>query len=174
VFVNLESGVSQWYWPEPGTASSSQPNSRDPPAAESSSAPKPQRTIEDLEREDLDGIERMSQWLEKEEEEERRNVLANNRGFQDPAAGANSAPKPQRRVLDLEREDFEGLDKITQVGGYNYGPGKRKGVLAKSRKFQDAYEDYDRSYPPSSGSSKKVMDLKDFFRRMGKQRAGGQ
>jgi len=43
---------------------------------------------------------------------------------------------------------------------------QRKGVLQKSRKFQDAYEG-DGGNKGSSGSSKRVMD---FFRRMGKQR----
>ncbi|KAF1914337.1 hypothetical protein BDU57DRAFT_291625 [Ampelomyces quisqualis] len=45
---------------------------------------------------------------------------------------------------------------------------QRRGVLQKSRKFQDAYEDGGNK--GSSGSSKRVMD---FFRRMGKQRTGG-
>jgi protein-serine/threonine kinase len=45
---------------------------------------------------------------------------------------------------------------------------QRKGVLQKSRKFQDAYEG-DGGNKGSSGSSKRVMD---FFRRMGKQRTG--
>jgi protein-serine/threonine kinase len=44
----------------------------------------------------------------------------------------------------------------------------RKGVLQKSRKFADAYEDSGAN-KGSSGSSKKVMD---FFRQMGRRRAG--
>ncbi|KAH3911471.1 hypothetical protein HBH56_135340 [Parastagonospora nodorum] len=48
---------------------------------------------------------------------------------------------------------------------------QRKGVLQKSRKFQDAYEDGSGNKGGSSGSSKRVMD---FFRRMGKQRTGGR
>jgi protein-serine/threonine kinase len=48
---------------------------------------------------------------------------------------------------------------------------QRKGVLQKSRKFQDAYEDGNGNKGGSSGSSKRVMD---FFRRMGKQRTGGR
>ncbi|CAO2658124.1 Nn.00g073840.m01.CDS01 [Neocucurbitaria sp. VM-36] len=46
---------------------------------------------------------------------------------------------------------------------------QRKGVLQKSRKFADAYDEQSGN-KGSSGSSKKVMD---FFRRMGRQRATG-
>jgi protein-serine/threonine kinase len=60
------------------------------------------------------------------------------------------------------------MNQLFRSAGYNEGQKERKGVLAKSRKFQDTYEEYDRDNPPSSGSSKKVMD---FFRQMGKQRA---
>jgi protein-serine/threonine kinase len=56
--------------------------------------------------------------------------------------------------------------------GMSGGPGgdspHRKGVLQKSRKFADAYEDSGAN-KGSSGSSKKVMD---FFRQMGRRRAG--
>ncbi|KAF1851317.1 Pkinase-domain-containing protein [Cucurbitaria berberidis CBS 394.84] len=47
---------------------------------------------------------------------------------------------------------------------------QRKGVLQKSRKFADAYDEQSGN-KGSSGSSKKVMD---FFRRMGRQRTGGR
>jgi protein-serine/threonine kinase len=43
---------------------------------------------------------------------------------------------------------------------------QRKGVLQKSRKFADAYDE-SAANKGSSGSSKRVMD---FFRRMGRQR----
>ncbi|WP_227547708.1 hypothetical protein, partial [Moraxella catarrhalis] len=45
---------------------------------------------------------------------------------------------------------------------------QRGGKLQKSRKFADAYEDSGAN-KGSSGSSKKVMD---FFRQMGRRRAG--
>ncbi|CAA9966974.1 SPS1 Serine-threonine protein kinase [Pyrenophora teres f. maculata] len=48
---------------------------------------------------------------------------------------------------------------------------QRKGVLQKSRRFADAYDDQGSSNKGSSGSSKKVMD---FFRRMGKQRTSSR
>ncbi|KAF1835682.1 hypothetical protein BDW02DRAFT_277353 [Decorospora gaudefroyi] len=47
----------------------------------------------------------------------------------------------------------------------------RKGVLQKSRRFADAYDEQGSGNKGSSGSSKKVMD---FFRRMGRQRTGSR
>ncbi|OAL47286.1 Pkinase-domain-containing protein [Pyrenochaeta sp. DS3sAY3a] len=47
---------------------------------------------------------------------------------------------------------------------------QRKGVLQKSRKFVDGYDDQSGN-KGSTGSSKKVMD---FFRRMGRQRTGSR
>jgi protein-serine/threonine kinase len=47
----------------------------------------------------------------------------------------------------------------------------RKGVLQKSRRFADAYDEQGGGNKVSSGSSKKVMD---FFRRMGRQRTGSR
>jgi protein-serine/threonine kinase len=48
---------------------------------------------------------------------------------------------------------------------------QRKGVLQKSRRFADAYDEQGSANKGSSGSSKKVMD---FFRRMGKQRTSSR
>jgi|TARA_R110002003_G_scaffold54_9_gene4753 protein-serine/threonine kinase len=56
------------------------------------------------------------------------------------------------------------------MGGDEEQKQQRKGVLQKSRKFQDEYVG-DGGNKGSSGSSKRVMD---FFRRMGKQRTGGR
>ncbi|KAH7390958.1 hypothetical protein DE146DRAFT_150398 [Phaeosphaeria sp. MPI-PUGE-AT-0046c] len=68
--------------------------------------------------------------------------------FDEPAQQYNHNPYPQGMGGDDQQQ--------------------RKGVLQKSRKFQDAYEG-DGGNKGSSGSSKRVMD---FFRRMGKQRTG--
>lgn len=48
---------------------------------------------------------------------------------------------------------------------------QRKGVLQKSRRFADAYDEQGSANKGSSGSSKKVMD---FFRRIGKQRTSSR
>lgn len=71
-----------------------------------------------------------------------------------PAAGRN--PYPQGM----------GGDDSPPLGGQP----QRKGVLQKSRKFADAYDEQSGN-KGSSGSSKKVMD---FFRRMGRQRTGSR
>ncbi|KAF2820297.1 Pkinase-domain-containing protein [Ophiobolus disseminans] len=55
--------------------------------------------------------------------------------------------------------------------GEDHQQQQRKGVLQKSRKFQDAYEGDAGGNKGSSGSSKRVMD---FFRRMGKQRTSSR
>ncbi|RAR03882.1 serine/threonine-protein kinase KIN4 [Stemphylium lycopersici] len=61
------------------------------------------------------------------------------------------------------------------MGGEELSPQQqqqqRKGVLQKSRRFADAYDEQGSSNKGSSGSSKKVMD---FFRRMGKQRTSSR
>jgi protein-serine/threonine kinase len=61
------------------------------------------------------------------------------------------------------------------MGGEELSPQQqqqqRKGVLQKSRRFADAYDEQGSGNKGSSGSSKKVMD---FFRRMGKQRTSSR
>jgi protein-serine/threonine kinase len=82
--------------------------------------------------------------------------------------------RPGRRPT--EDSEFDEPAQQYQHNPYPQGMGgvddqqQRKGVLQKSRKFQDAYEG-DGGNKGSSGSSKRVMD---FFRRMGKQRTGGR
>ena len=92
-----------------------------------------------------------------------------------------SANRPYRHPNESESqasaasEQHHGLTP-THSGRAAYPPGMsssaesphRKGVLQKSRKFADAYEDSGAN-KGSSGSSKKVMD---FFRQMGRRRAG--
>jgi protein-serine/threonine kinase len=83
--------------------------------------------------------------------------------------------RPTRHATD--DTEFEDAQQHNHNPPYPQGMGgdddhqqqQRKGVLQKSRKFQDAYEG-DGGNKGSSGSSKRVMD---FFRRMGKQRTGG-
>jgi protein-serine/threonine kinase len=82
--------------------------------------------------------------------------------------------RPTRHATD--DSEFEDAQQYNHNPPYPQGMGgdddhaqQRKGVLQKSRKFQDAY-DGDGGNKGSSGSSKRVMD---FFRRMGKQRTGG-
>jgi protein-serine/threonine kinase len=82
--------------------------------------------------------------------------------------------RPHRQQTD-DTEFGEPAQGQSQHNPYPQGMGgdeqqQRKGVLQKSRKFQDAY-DGDGGNKGSSGSSKRVMD---FFRRMGKQRTGGR
>jgi protein-serine/threonine kinase len=86
--------------------------------------------------------------------------------------------RPARQPTD--DSEFEDAQQYNHNPPYPQGMGsndddhssqqQRKGVLQKSRKFQDAY-DGDGGKQGSSGSSKRVMD---FFRRMGKQRTGGR
>jgi protein-serine/threonine kinase len=57
------------------------------------------------------------------------------------------------------------------MGGDELNQQQRKGVLQKSRRFADAYDEQGTGNKGSSGSSKKVMD---FFRRMGKQRTSSR
>lgn len=100
-------------------------------------------------------------------------------------------PSTQNRSYRQQRNNSEASE--TLVGGpssqpqsypqrtpYPHGMGdedtlppqhqQRKGVLQKSRKFADAYDDQSGN-KGSTGSSKKVMD---FFRRMGRQRTGSR
>lgn len=103
-----------------------------------------------------------------------------------PAAQAN---RPYQQTAD----DSDGSDNHTpgrmsqsqqfsqRTASNPYPPGmggddssqqqQRKGVLQKSRRFADAYEEQSTGNKGSSGSSKKVMD---FFRRMGKQRTSSR
>jgi protein-serine/threonine kinase len=83
-------------------------------------------------------------------------------------------PSSHGRPHRQPTEDSEAGEQMQQ-NPYPQGMGgddqqQRKGVLQKSRKFNDAYEG-DGGNKGSSGSSKRVMD---FFRRMGKQRNGGR
>jgi protein-serine/threonine kinase len=93
----------------------------------------------------------------------------------------SQAPRPYRHANESASQasaasDGHGLTP-THSGRAAYPAGMssaesphRKGVLQKSRKFADAYEDRDSGVNKgSSGSSKKVMD---FFRQMGRRRAG--
>lgn len=57
------------------------------------------------------------------------------------------------------------------MGGDDFQQQQRKGVLQKSRRFADAYDEQGSANKGSSGSSKKVMD---FFRRIGKQRTSSR
>jgi protein-serine/threonine kinase len=57
------------------------------------------------------------------------------------------------------------------MGGDEFQQQQRKGVLQKSRRFADAYDEQGSANKGSSGSSKKVMD---FFRRIGKQRTSSR
>ncbi|KAH8728324.1 hypothetical protein GQ44DRAFT_45628 [Phaeosphaeriaceae sp. PMI808] len=95
----------------------------------------------------------------------------------------SSQNRPYRRPTDDSEFDAPAPNHAQQHSSIPYPQGmgggedqlhqqqqQRKGVLQKSRKFQDAYEG-DGGNKGSSGSSKRVMD---FFRRMGKQRQGGR
>jgi protein-serine/threonine kinase len=85
--------------------------------------------------------------------------------------------RPYRQPTD-DSEEFTPQGSQSQRTPYPQGMGgeelnqqqSRKGVLQKSRRFADAYDEQGGN-KGSSGSSKKVMD---FFRRMGRQRTGSR
>lgn len=106
-----------------------------------------------------------------------------------PPIGDDKFPNPQQphpsqapnRPYGRHNNDSPGSEQMTptqshgsqpQRAQYPQGMGgeqdQRGGKLQKSRKFADAYEDSSAN-KGSSGSSKKVMD---FFRQMGRRRAG--
>ncbi|KAF2637363.1 Pkinase-domain-containing protein [Massarina eburnea CBS 473.64] len=82
---------------------------------------------------------------------------------------SNSQDRPYRHQNDSDASEAAAQGYRPQYG-MNNGPAPveqpRKGVLQKSRKFADAYEESGGN-KGSSGSSRRVMD---FFRRMGRQR----
>jgi protein-serine/threonine kinase len=88
--------------------------------------------------------------------------------FPNPRDPHPSQQQPGRRPTDDSELDEPRNPYPHGMGGAGDEQSQRKGVLQKSRKFQDAY---DGDKQGSSGSSKRVMD---FFRRMGKQRTGGR
>lgn len=84
-----------------------------------------------------------------------------------------SNPDRPYRYHTNESDASEGVAQGQRRPTYPHGMGsdgpeerQRKGVLQKSRKFADAYDE-SAANKGSSGSSKRVMD---FFRRMGRQR----
>ncbi|KAL5120433.1 hypothetical protein ACEQ8H_001723 [Pleosporales sp. CAS-2024a] len=96
-----------------------------------------------------------------------------------PPIGDEKFPNPlnphpsqhgRRPTDDSDFDEASGRNPYAQGMGGGDEHQQRKGVLQKSRKFQDAYEDGNGN-KGSSGSSKRVMD---FFRRMGKQRTVGR
>jgi protein-serine/threonine kinase len=103
--------------------------------------------------------------------------------FPNPQGQHPSQNKPYRHPTD-DSEDFaqgnqsQQFSQRTPSNPYPTGMGgdelnqqqSRKGVLQKSRRFADAYDEQGAN-KGSSGSSKKVMD---FFRRMGRQRNEGR
>jgi protein-serine/threonine kinase len=77
------------------------------------------------------------------------------------AQGSQSQQFSQRTPSNPYPQGMGGGDELNQQQS-------RKGVLQKSRRFADAYDEQGAGgNKGSSGSSKKVMD---FFRRMGRQR----
>lgn len=100
----------------------------------------------------------------------------------DPHPSMQNRPHRQQTDDSEAAEDFAPSGSSQQHGQqhnpYPHGMGgdespqqqQRKGVLQKSRKFADAYDEQSGN-KGSSGSSKKVMD---FFRRMGRQRTGSR
>jgi protein-serine/threonine kinase len=91
--------------------------------------------------------------------------------------GNHPMNRPYRQPTD-DSEEFALQGSQSQRTPYPQGMGgeelnqqqSRKGVLQKSRRFADAYDEQGGN-KGSSGSSKKVMD---FFRRMGRQRTGSR
>ncbi|RYO33720.1 hypothetical protein AA0111_g4181 [Alternaria arborescens] len=95
-----------------------------------------------------------------------------------PSAKGN---RPYRHPTDDSEADMTQSQQFSQrtpsnpypagMGGDELNQQQRKGVLQKSRRFADAYDEQGTGNKGSSGSSKKVMD---FFRRMGKQRTSSR
>ena len=95
-----------------------------------------------------------------------------------PSAQGN---RPYRHPTDDSEADMTQSQQFSQrtpsnpypagMGGDELNQQQRKGVLQKSRRFADAYDEQGTGNKGSSGSSKKVMD---FFRRMGKQRTSSR
>ncbi|KAF1944601.1 Pkinase-domain-containing protein [Clathrospora elynae] len=88
----------------------------------------------------------------------------------DSEGSEHIAPQPSGGQRNTSNPYPEGL------GGDDVNDGsqqqQRKGVLQKSRRFADGYDEHSAGgNKGSSGSSKKVMD---FFRRMGRQRTGSR
>lgn len=95
----------------------------------------------------------------------------------DPHPSTQNRPY-RSHTIDSEGEEELATSQSQQRNPYPQGMGgddstqqqQRKGVLQKSRRFADAYDEQGGN-KGSSGSSKKVMD---FFRRMGRQRTGSR
>ncbi len=95
-----------------------------------------------------------------------------------PSAQGN---RPYRHPTDESEAEMTQSQQFSQrtpsnpypagMGGDDSNQQQRKGVLQKSRRFADAYDEQGSGNKGSSGSSKKVMD---FFRRMGKQRTSSR